>query len=154
MNKKDKMLNILEQTSAIIHQRTGIKPILYASFALELLLSIDFDANDIDLLMPIEHNQTIMDVLKEASYQVEKKEIITAWKKGIQIEFASLSQWKKDCYFDLSTTIEKDDYQILSLDDLSNLYFFLSQDSYRSQEKKNSDHKKLKLIKQAQHSST
>jgi len=146
MDKKAKMLNVLEQTAAIIHQKTGIKPILYASFALELLLLDDFDAFDIDLLMPVEKNPLILDSLKEAFYQVNQTEIITASKDSILIEFASLSKWKKDCHFDLSTTIAKENYQVLSLSDLKKLYRFLLLDSNRSQEKKKKDLEKLEYI--------
>ena len=141
-----KMLETLNAIAYLLFESTQTKPIVYASFALELLTHESFLAQDIDLLMPEKDWNTIIKALKENGYIVHLDDMIRVTTPHCQVEITSKEKWEKNCGFDFSNAIDFSYYSVLYLNDLDKLYRYLIEDPNRDPHKKKNDHLKRMAI--------
>jgi hypothetical protein len=148
------MKNILMEVTEILNNQFKTIPLLYGSYALQLVLNKDYQARDLDLL--IEH-KILKNKIELISAFVIKGftyiygEVLTFEKNGIEIEISNLEVWIDHAGFKMEENIlvqENDSkYFLPSASNLEKLYQFLKNDKRRSTEKKQKDIAKLNDLK-------
>ncbi|PKK99227.1 MAG: hypothetical protein CVV57_03420 [Tenericutes bacterium HGW-Tenericutes-2] len=148
------MKKTLMEVTKILNEKFQVIPLLYGSFALEEILKKDYQAHDIDLLIPIEVLKNKIDLIEAFvmnGFTYFNQEVLTFEKNGIEIEISNLEEWIKNSNWDIeeNTLIHQDkiQYELLSAKNLEKLYQFLISDKRRSKEKKQKDQEKLNDLK-------
>jgi len=144
----------LIEVAQILNEKFQVIPLLYGSFALEEVLDKDYQAHDIDLLIPkevLKNKIELIEAFVMNGFTYFNQEVLTFEKNGIEIEISNLEEWIKNSNWDIeeNTLIHQDkiQYQLLSARNLEKLYQFLISDKRRSKEKKQKDQEKLNDLK-------
>jgi len=144
----------LIEATQILNEKFQVIPLLYGSFALEEVLDKDYQAHDIDLLIPkevLKNKIELIEAFVMNGFTYFNQEVLTFEKNGIEIEISNLEEWIKNSNWDIeeNTLIDQDhiQYQLLSAKNLERLYQFLISDKRRSKEKKQKDQEKLNDLK-------
>jgi len=148
------MKQLLLEISKLLHEKFQVVPLLYGSFALQEVLDKDYQAHDIDILIPSEVLKNRINLIQAFvmnGFTYFNKEVLTFEKNGIEIEISNLEQWTKNSNWDMNENImiSQDDisYQLLSAHNLEKLYQYLLNDKRRSKNKKRKDQEKLSDLK-------
>lgn len=148
------MKKTLIEVTQILNEKFQVIPLLYGSFALEEVLDKDYQAHDIDLLIPVEVLKNKIELIEAFvmnGFTYFNQEVLTFEKNGIEIEISNLEEWTKNSNWIIeeNTLIHQDNiqYQLLSAKNLERLYQFLMSDKRRSKEKKQKDQEKLNDLK-------
>ena len=148
------MKKTLIEVTQILNEKFQVIPLLYGSFALEEVLDKDYQAHDIDLLIPVEVLKNKIELIEAFvmnGFTYFNQEVLTFEKNGIEIEISNLEKWIKNSNWNIeeNTLIHLDhiQYQLLSAKNLERLYQFLMSDKRRSKEKKQKDQEKLNDLK-------
>lgn len=148
------MKKTLIEVAQILNEKFQVIPLLYGSFALEEVLDKDYQAHDIDLLIPkevLKNKIELIEAFVMNGFTYFNQEVLTFEKNGIEIEISNLEEWIKNSNWDIeeNTLIHQDkiQYQLLSARNLEKLYQFLISDKRRSKEKKQKDQEKLNDLK-------
>ena len=148
------MKKTLIEVTQILNEKFQVIPLLYGSFALEEALDKDYQAHDIDLLIPKEvlnNKIELIEAFVMNGFTYFNQEVLTFEKNGIEIEISNLEEWIKNSNWNIeeNTMIHQDNiqYQLLSARNLEKLYKFLISDKRRSKEKKQKDQEKLNDLK-------
>ncbi|MCX5774808.1 MAG: hypothetical protein NTV44_00275 [Firmicutes bacterium] len=147
------MDGILNETAAILNHEFQITPILFASYGLEKITGISFDAHDVDIFVPkklLINKQPLIASFKKNGFRYIEAEVMTFVKNEIEVELSEKEKWFRYC--DLQETgmkqveTPKFKYQILDADNLLRLYRFLSLDSRRQESKRKKDRIKILVL--------
>ena len=148
------MKKTLIEVAQILNEKFQVISLLYGSFALEEVLDKDYQAHDIDLLIPkevLKNKIELIEAFVMNGFTYFNQEVLTFEKNGIEIEISNLEEWIKNSNWDIeeNTLIHQDkiQYQLLSARNLEKLYQFLISDKRRSKEKKQKDQEKLNDLK-------
>jgi hypothetical protein len=150
-NKFNEFLNIARK----LNGELDIIPVLYGSLGLQMKSNIDFEPQDIDVLVPLEYvNEKWCDLLQtieKIGYTFVDLREHEFHKEGIKLAFSfieGLSEFAGVDYTRLEL-IELDGakYESLSLEDFLKVYSRCLSDSYRRTKNNNKDVRKIELIK-------
>lgn len=147
---------ILEETIAILNEILGIKPVLYASFAVEKVLGQSYQAHDIDLLIPTltpEKKHALIQEFGEHGFTYLDQYEATFSKDGIDVELGNRAFWFQLCGFDSQGVYEISGptfrYDLLSASNLLKLYTYLLNNPKRDPNKRPKDHVKVRDLRYA-----
>ncbi len=150
------MEEILQETVAILNEILGVKPILYASFAVEKVLGRSFNAHDIDILVPSitpEQKDALIKEFAEHGFSYLDQYTGTFTKNGIDVELSDRDHWFKVCGFDPQGTYEISGltfrYDLLSASNLLKLYNYLTSHFKRDPKKLGKDQVKIQSLQDA-----
>jgi len=150
------MEEILQETVAILNEILGVKPVLYASFAVEKVLGRSFQAHDIDLLVPSftpEQKKALIQEFAEHGFTYLDQYSATFTKNGIDVELSNHDYWFKVCSFDPDGLYEISGltfrYDLLSASNLLKLYTYLVSNFKRDPKKLGKDKLKIQSLKDA-----
>lgn len=143
----------LRDTVKILNRSFQCIPVLFASFAVEKLLSQNVDAHDIDLLVEhriLERKPDITRAFEEAGFRFLHDDPLAFGKDGIEVELADRERWFRLCGFSPEGLLFREGndfrYLLLNAENLSKLYHFLIHDPLRSETKKRKDEAKIILL--------
>ncbi len=147
---------ILQETMAILNEILGVKPVLYASFAVEKVLGTSFQAHDIDVLIPTptpEQKQALIKEFAEHGFAYLDQYVATFSKNGIDVELGDRDFWFNLCSFDPQGLYEISGltfrYDLLSASNLLKLYTFLVNNPKREPKKVPKDLVKVQCLRDA-----
>lgn len=147
---------ILQETVAILNEILSVKPILYASFAVEKVLGQSYQAHDIDLLIPKitpKQKKALKREFAEHGFSYLDQYEATFSRGGIDVELGNRELWFHLCEFDPKGLYEISGatyvYDLLSASNLLKLYTFLISNPQRDPKKVPKDHVKVKDIRYA-----
>ena len=93
------MKKTLFEVTQILNEKFQVIPLLYGSFALEEVLDKDYQAHDIDLLIPVEVLKNKIELIEAFvmnGFTYFNQEVLTFEKNGIEIEISNLEKWIKN----------------------------------------------------------
>ncbi len=150
------MEEILQETVAILNEILGVKPVLYASFAVEKVLGRSFQAHDIDILVPPvtpQQKKALIQEFEEHGFSYLDQYVATFTKNGIDVELGDRDHWFKVCAFDPEGLYEISGltfrYDLLSASNLLKLYTYLGTHFKRDPKKIGKDQLKVQSLKDA-----
>jgi len=148
---KPNMDLVLNEAAVVLNKEFKVKPILYASFALEKVLGKSFDAHDIDLFIPrvlFRQKNELIAEFKKNGFEYIETEVLTFKKHEIEIEFADKEKWFPICGLRENgihlVSSSEGQYWMLDADNLLHLYKYLSTLSNRLEDKRKKDLLKIK----------
>lgn len=133
-----------------------IIPLLYGSLGLEVLTGIDFNPDDIDILIPYEYVKgskwnDFRKYLESLDYKLIDEHEHTFLKDNIKYSYAFIEDLTPFAGIQLDSikVYEKEGikYKLLSLEQYLKVYEKSSLDGYRANKKEHKDNKKIVLIK-------
>lgn len=148
-NNHDLIYSVLMEIVAAITRNFNSAPIIYGSLGVELALNQNYDAHDIDLLLPdiICEDPKLLTLMRKQGYKKQDKPYLAFVKNGIEVEIAKWSYWVKTAGFisepDLHVQVGGQSLTVLSLKNQWNLYKYLVNHSLRSDVKRQRDQQKL-----------
>lgn len=152
---RDKVYAILCEVMAIFEETVGTKPLIYGSLGVELTLSRDYQARDIDLILmdcDYEKPSWRYGLLSRGFHQLSRP-YLAFIKDGIDVEIANFSYWKKEAGLreDAPQTIDIDGctFIVMSRSNLIKLYDYLFHHDGRDKLKQSRDAIKLLDLKKA-----
>jgi len=150
---KPNMDLVLNEAATILNKEFKVKPILYASYALEKVLGKSFDAHDIDLFLPrsiLQQKNELIAEFKKNGFEYIETEVLTFKKHEIEIEFADKERWFPICGLKEKgihlISSSQGQFFMLDADNLLHLYKYLSTLSNRSDDKRKKDLVKIKSL--------
>jgi len=137
-----------------LNKNLGITPVLYGSLGLEVVTGINFNPQDIDILVPISYIEEKWPLLKEMmeklSYELTDLHEHKFEKNGFEIGFAyeeDLPHFAGVAYNLLEMKVEAEArFKVLSVKDFLAVYRKSSKDSYRKTKNNNKDLKKIAIL--------
>ncbi len=133
----------------VLFDRFSIKPLLYGSLGLEVLLQQDLRADDIDILIPgaflQEDQEGFKAFLESEGYLLVDLHEHTFLKDGVKYSYASIEELK--VFAGIDSFIENGSYLSLTLHDYLKVYEASLTDSYRQNKKNKNDIEKINIIK-------
>ncbi len=148
-NKSDVIYEVLAEVNRLIDSRFHILPIVYGSLGVELALSKDYDAHDIDIILPdaIAESDDLKILLRKAGFRRVEKPYLAYKKHGFEIEIATWSYWVKAAGLvelpPLSVIKDDHTFNVLALKNQWLLYKYLVYYNLRSDIKRERDRLKL-----------
>lgn len=147
------MDGILNEAAAILNNEFQTTPILFASYGLEKITGISFDAHDVDILVPknlLDNKGSLITSFKKHGFRHIEAEVLTFVKNEIEVELAEKEKWFRICGLnELGLKYVgnvKFKYRMLDADNLLRLYRFLSIDSKRLESKRKKDLVKILVL--------
>lgn len=146
------MTEILKEIVSVF-ERFSCMPILYGSFAGEVVLGRSLSAHDIDLLIPTEvlNRKNEWDrAIREAGFHALSRTVPTYEKTGIEVELAEWEKWVMRCGWEEHGTFRPEGFPclVLNADSLLRLYRYLESDPERAEEKRRKDAAKRFLFQE------
>ncbi|MEK4668062.1 hypothetical protein [Niallia sp. FSL R7-0271] len=137
-----------------LNKNLGITPVLYGSLGLEVVTGINFNPQDIDIVVPISYIEEKWPLLKEMmeklSYELTDLHEHKFEKNGFEIGFAyeeDLPHFAGVAYNLLEMKVEAEArFKVLSVKDFLAVYRKSSKDSYRKTKNNNKDLKKIAIL--------
>ena len=141
----------------LLNVQLSIVPLLYGSLGLEQRLSVDLNADDIDVLLPEKFINTewnkLLSLMNIAGYRLVDEHEHEFYNGSVTAAYASLESLKSFANIEISDIplVEDNDtkYLLLELPDYLKVYEASSKDGYRKNVKNKQDNKKIALIKKA-----
>ncbi len=147
----DERYTLFTENAQLLFNRFGIKPLLYGSLGLEVLLRKDLQSDDIDILIPGEMlNEKWGDfktLLEKQGYILTDLHEHTFVKEGVKYSYACIEELAD--FAGIASFEEKGFCLFLTLRDYLNVYEASLLDGYRQTKKNNRDIEKIKIIKNA-----
>lgn len=146
------MTEILKEIVSVL-DRFSCMPILYGSFAGEVVLGRSLSAHDIDLLIPsalLARKSELDRAFRKAGFHPLSRAVTTYEKAGIETELAEWEKWSSRCGWDGEGIFRPMGFPclVLNAESLGRLYAFLEADPERPEEKRRKDAGKLILIEE------
>jgi len=137
----------------LVLSRFSCPPILYGSFAGEIVLGRSLSAHDIDLLIPaalLKRKSELDQAFREAGFRPLSRVVPTYEKAGIETELAEWEKWSARCGWKAAGTFRPAGFPclVLNADSLARLYGFLETDPERPEEKRRKDALKRRLFQE------
>lgn len=138
-----------------LNSELDIIPLLYGSLGLQKITNIDFNSDDIDMLIPKKYLNDKWNVFKETieglSYELIDLHEHTFVKDEFKIAFADIESLVSFAGIDIENIENKSEesikYKILNLEQYLKVYLQSSKDGYRKVKNNNKDFLKIKTIK-------
>ena len=138
-----------------INAKFNIKPLLYGSLGLQMLVDEPLNADDIDVLVPLEYLgekwELLCALMGEEGYALIDLHEHTFLKDETKISFAKIDDLKEYAGIDLSKAsviIQNNaEFMLLNLSQYLNVYVKSSEDSYRRNKNNSKDFEKIAIIK-------
>lgn len=139
-----------------LNKSLDITPVLYGSLGLEKATGIDFDPQDIDILVPLiflEEKWNLLKVtMEKLNYELVDIDEHEFMKNEIKVGIAFIEDLKPFAnidYIELQTIEDnKAIYQVLSIADYLKIYQKSSLDGYRRTKNDHKDQKKIAVLQQ------
>jgi len=139
-----------------LNEELNIIPLLYGSLGLQIVTDIDFNADDIDILIPGKYLSDNWNILKETiegiGYKLTDLHEHEFVKENYRIAFADIESLIYFANIDIELIAIKDNkeikYKLLNLEEYLKVYLSSSKDGYRKTKNNNKDIHKIELIKQ------
>jgi hypothetical protein len=146
-------IETFKNVAKILNRDLDITPLLYGSLGLEYISAHDFEADDIDVLVPEIYIKICWEKLKSTIEKLEYELFDIhehEFHKGdIKIAFASIESLKEYANIEIENikVIDVDNclFKVLSLSDFKNVYTESMKDGYRKDKGKN-DAEKIMII--------
>ena len=141
----------------LLNEQLTIYPLLYGSLGLEKRLSIDLNADDIDVLIPEKYIKSewdkLLSLMNNAGYQLVDENEHEFYNGSVTVAYAALESLKSFANIEISdiplVEYKGAKYLLLELADYLKVYEASSKDGYRKNVKNKQDNKKIALIKKA-----
>lgn len=147
-NKYDKFID----NALLLEKKFNIKPLLYGSLGLEVLLNVELNSDDIDLLIPEvflnENWEEFKTFLEENGYTMIDLHEHTFNKNGIDYAYASIENLEEFAGIKVSEINVYDHYLLLDAKQYLKVYQTSLKDGYRIYKKNKKDQEKIDLLLQ------
>ena len=151
--KYSEFLHIAE----LLNVQLSIYPLLYGSLGLEKRLSVDLNADDIDVLIPEKYIKTewhkLKSIMNNDGYRLVDEHEHEFYNGSVTVAYASLESLKLFADIEISDIPLVEDkgakYLLVELPDYLKVYEASSKDGYRKNVKNKQDNIKIALIKKA-----
>ncbi len=145
----DEKYTLFLENARLLFDEFGIKPLLYGSLGLEVLLQQDLQSDDIDILIPgvmlKEKWECFQTFLETKGYVLTDLYEHTFVKDNMEYSYACIEELND--FAGINSFAEQDYYLLLTLQDYLKVYEASLKDSYRQKKKNKSDMEKINLIK-------
>ncbi|MBE6895251.1 MAG: hypothetical protein E7483_06615 [Ruminococcaceae bacterium] len=153
------MLNSFFENAKLINDKFDIVPLMYGSLGLEYITHQNFNADDIDILIPevfiSERWAEFKSFLSEKGYILFDEHEHSFLKNGIYYSYASveeLESFAKIHLDEISRYCQNGlDFKVLSLEQYLKVYSASIKDGYRVNFRKKKDNEKIDFIKKLLH---
>ncbi len=150
-NLFDEKYRLFLTNAQLLFDRFGIKPLLYGSLGLEVLLQRDLQSDDIDILISgellNEKWASLKVVLEENGYILIDFHEHTFVKDGVAYSYACIEELND--FAGVDSFEEKECCLFLSLKDYLKVHEASLKDGYRQDKKNKNDTEKIRIIKSA-----
>ncbi len=140
---------LFSANAQLLFDEYNIKPLLYGSLGLEVLLEYDLRSDDIDILVPKclleEKWEQFKAFLEENGYALIDLHEHTFVKGGVKYSYACIEELKN--FAGVSSFTEKEHCLFLTLHDYLKVYEASLKDGYRQNKKNKNDMEKISIIK-------
>ena len=147
-NKKYELFLI---NAKLLFREFGIKPLLYGSLGLEVLLQKDLLSDDIDILIPnavlSEHWEYFKTFLESNGYILIDLHEHTFVKNNVKYSYADIDGLND--FAGIDSLCENEYHLSLTLCDFLKVYEASLMDGYRQNKKNKNDNEKIEIIKKA-----
>ncbi len=147
----DEKYKLFLSSAQLLFDEFGIKPLLYGSLGLEVLLQRNLQSDDIDILIPntVLHEkwEYLKTFLESNDYLLVDFHEHTFVKEGIKYSYASIEELND--FAGVNSFVEKEFCLFLTLFDYLKVYESSLKDSYRQNTKNKNDIEKIDIIKDA-----
>lgn len=153
----NKLYNEFLRLCGILNRKLETTPLLYGSLGLGKLLGIDFNPQDVDLLISEQFLndkwKDLKTVMEDNGYILEDLREHQFFNGECRVAFADLNVLRRDLDIDLGLLELKVDsdvtYKFLGINDYLKAYEFSSKDGYRRDKNSNKDIYKIQCIREA-----
>lgn len=145
------------QIAGLLGEQLSVYPLLYGSLGLEKRLSVDLNADDIDVLIPEKYITSewnkLISVMNTAGYRLVDEHEHEFTDGDVTVAYAALESLTPFAGIDRSSIpVVRDgeiSFLLLDLPDYLKVYEASSNDGYRKNVKNKQDNVKISLIRQA-----
>lgn len=150
----EKLYNEFLCIATVLNRRFDIAPVLFGSLGLQVVTEVEFNPQDIDILVPKEYVrqkwELLRGVMEEMGYTFVDIDEHEFEKHGIKIAFAfeeDLAPFAGVDYINLEVVRDQEDrYKMLSVEDYLKVYSKSVLDGYRSANNSHKDNHKIEVL--------
>ncbi len=149
LNMVDEKYKLFLRNAQLLFNEFGIKPLLYGSLGLEVLLQKNLLSDDIDILIPSmmfhEKWEAFKAFLESKGYLLVDLHEHTFMKDDVKYSYACVEELND--FAGVNIFVEKEHFLCLSLSDYLKVYEASLKDGYRQKKKNKNDFQKINIIK-------